>query len=225
MPNTVVRLRIRRARPVSASSTGSTAGSVVAAALLALASLGVAPRTAECAEPAAAVSAPPAGPDPRLALQAGVVGIASPGAYGADLGAGLRLRFGRYLAISADLGYGLAGQSAGLQDRWWLFPAVAGVLRAGPARLDLGVGLGVATSSGYLSWSAYEAAPFTPIWHFTVPALRAHLAAAWPVTSSLDLYSRLEVVSLLLISGPNANAELVNTLWVGLWLGIQYRLL
>ncbi len=163
--------------------------------------------------------------DPRLGLQAGLVGVASPGAYGAALGAGLRLRVCSYFAASVDLGYGLAGATPGMQDRWWLVPAVAAIIPAGRLRLDLGAGLGVATSSEYLSWSAYAAAPFTPVWHFTVPAVRVHLAAAYPVSQGLDLYARLEVVSLLLLGTPNADAELMNTLWVGLWIGIQYRLL
>jgi hypothetical protein len=174
--------------------------------------------------PAHADEAAATNPDPTLGLLAGVVGVASPGAYGACLGTGLRLRLGDHFAVSADLGYGLAGASPGMQDRWWLFPAVAGVLPAGPLRLDLGAGFGVATSSGYVSWPAYEAAPFTPIWHFTVPAARVHVAVAYPVTKTLDLYARLEAVSLILTS-PSANEQLENTLWFGLWLGIQYRLL
>jgi hypothetical protein len=163
--------------------------------------------------------------DPKLGLLAGVVGLASPGAYGSALGAGLRLRLGGYFAASVDLGYGLAGTSPGLQDRWWLFPAIAGIIPVGRLRFDLGAGFGVATSSGYASWAGYEAAPFGPIWHFTVPAVRAHLAAALPVAHRLDLFARLEVVSLLLIGPPNPDAELMDTLWIGLWIGIQYRLL
>jgi len=163
--------------------------------------------------------------DPRLGLQAGVVGLASPGAYGSALGAGLRLRIGSHFAASVDLGYGLAGASPGLQDRWWLFPAVAGIIPAGRLRFDLGAGFGVATSSGYVSWAGYEAAPFGPIWHFTVPAVRAHLAAALPIAHWLDLFARLEVVSLLLVGPPHPDAELMDTLWIGLWLGVQYRLL
>jgi hypothetical protein len=172
--------------------------------------------------------APPEGeinPDPRLGFQVAAVGLASPGAYGAALGSGLRLRLGSYFAASFDLGYGLTGSSPGMQDRWWVFPSVAGIVPAGPLRLDLGAGFGVATSSGYISWPDYVAAPFTPVWHFTVPALRAHIAAALPVRRDLDLYARLEVVSLLLVGSPNADAELVNTLWLGFWIGIQYRLL
>jgi hypothetical protein len=176
-------------------------------------------------EPVATPTIESSSPDPRLGFLAGVVGIASPGAYGAALGTGLRLRLGNYFAASVDLGYGLAGASPGMQDRWWLIPAVAGVIPAGSLHFDLGAGFGVATSSGYVSWADYAAAPFTPIWHFTVPAARAHLAATLPVARALDLYARLEVVSLLLIGSPDADAELMNTLWVGLWIGLQYKLL
>ncbi len=182
-------------------------------------------RADESASPANPPQIESTNPDPRLGLQAGVVGLASPGAYGSALGAGLRLRLGDYFAVSADLGYGLAGASPGLQDRWWVFPSIAGIIHAGRLRFDLGAGFGVATSSGYVSWAGYDAAPFGPIWHFTVPAVRAHLAAALPVAHRLDLFARLEVVSLLLIGPPNPDAELMNTLWVGLWIGIQYRLL
>ena len=146
--------------------------------------------------------------DPTLGLQAGVVGLASPGAYGSALGAGLRLRFCSSFAASVDLGYGLAGTSPGLQDRWWLFPAVAGIIPAGRLRFDLGAGFGVATSSGYASWAGYDAAPFGPIWHFTVPAVRAHFAAALPIAHRLHLFARLEIVSLLLVGPPNPDAEL-----------------
>lgn len=177
------------------------------------------------AEEPAAQAPVQSNPDPRLGLLAAVVGVASPGAYGATLGTGLRLRICDYFAASVDLGYGLAGSSPGIQDRWWLIPAVAAVIPTGRLRLDLGAGFGVATSSGYVSWSDYVAAPFTPVWHFTVPAIRAHFAAAYPVNHRLDLYGRLEVVSLLLLGAPSADAELMNTLWIGLWLGVQYRLL
>lgn len=147
------------------------------------------------------------------------------GAYGACLGTGLRLRPADHFAASLDLGYGLAGTSPGMQDRWWIFPSAAGVLGWGRLRLDLGAGFGAATSSGYVSAPAYAAAPFTPVWHFTVPAARLHAAAAWQVRPTLDLYARLEGVSLLLTGAPQADAELTNTLWLGLWLGVQYRLL
>ncbi|MHB8420776.1 MAG: hypothetical protein ACYDCL_22100 [Myxococcales bacterium] len=194
---------------------------VLALCLVAPTTLGTAARASE----PAASSTEPASQDPRLGLLAGAVGIGGPGAYGAALGAGLRLRLGSYFAASVDLGYGLAGAASGMQDRWWLFPAVAGIIPAGRLRLDLGAGFGVATSSGYVSWSDYAAGPFMPIWHFTVPAVRVHLAAAYPVANGLDLYARLEAVSLLLTGAPHGDAELANTLWFGLWLGIQVRLL
>lgn len=108
-------------------------------------------------------------PEPRalppphsVGLFAGVGALGSPGATGGAFLAGLRLGVGKHFAASVDLGYGLLTAPPTIQDRWWLMPSAALVIPAGSVRLDLGVGAGVGTSSGYLSWSDYDARPFTP---------------------------------------------------------------
>jgi hypothetical protein len=120
------------------------------------------------------------------------------------------------------VGYGLLTAPPTVQDRWWVMPAVAWVIPAGPVRLDLGAGAGVGTSSGYVSWSDYAARPFTPVWHFTVPAARAHLTAAVAVTPHLDLFARADVASLVFVGSPSGA---MDTTWFALWIGVQPRLL
>jgi hypothetical protein len=169
-------------------------------------------------------------PEPRalppphsVGLFAGVGALGSPGATGGAFLAGLRLGVGRHFAASVDLGYGLLTAPPTIQDRWWLMPSAALVIPAGPVRLDLGVGAGVGTSSGYLSWSDYDARPFTPIWHYTVPAVRAHVLAAIPVARNLDLFARADVASLF--AGGSSPGGAMDTTWFALWIGVEPRLL
>jgi hypothetical protein len=179
--------------------------------------------------------APPAAPaaivvaaEPRaekLALFEGVGYLGSPGAHGATFDAGLRLGLGTHLAASLDLGYGLLNASPGMQDRWWVIPSLAFVTTARPVRFDVGVGAGVGTSSGYASWSDYAAAPFTPIWHYTVPAVRAHGIAAMQLARDLDVFARADVASLLFTGPGGPDTGVTDTIWVALWLGFQHRLL
>ena len=155
----------------------------------------------------------------RLALFAGAGYLGSPGATGGAFCAGLRLRPGEHAAGSFDLGYGLLGAYQSTQDRWWAIPAIAFVVTASPVRFDVGVGAGVGTSSGYASWSAYTAAPFTPSWHATVPAVRAHAVAAFRLTRSSDAFVRADVASLWLAGSGSTLSAAEDSLWVALWVG------
>jgi hypothetical protein len=158
-----------------------------------------------------------------VGLFAGVGALGSPGATGGAFLSGLRLGVGRHFAASVDLGYGLLTAPPTIQDRWWLMPSAALVIPAGSVRLDLGLGAGVGTSSGYVSWSDYDARPFTPIWHYTVPAVRAHALAAIPVAHNLDLFARADVASLL--SAGSSPGGAMDTTWFALWIGLEPRLL
>lgn len=157
-----------------------------------------------------------------LGLLAAVGALGSPGATGAAFLTGLRLGVGRHFAASVDVGYGLLTAPPTIQDRWWLIPSAALVIPAGSVRFDLGAGAGVGTSSGYVSWSDYDAKPFTPIWHSTVPAVRAHVSAAIPIAHDLDLFARADVASLVSAGSP---AGAMDTTWFALWIGVEPRLL
>jgi hypothetical protein len=158
----------------------------------------------------------------NLGLFTGLGYLGSPGADGGAFLGGLRLGLGRHFAASVDLGYGLESAPSTMQDRWWVIPAASLVIPAGSVRIDLGAGAGVGTSSGYVSWSDYAARPFTPIWHYTVPAVRAHLGAAMSLSPGLDVFARADVASLLAV-GSQAGA--MDTTWFALWVGVQPRLL
>jgi hypothetical protein len=158
----------------------------------------------------------------NLAFLIGAGSINSPGASGGALWMGLRLALGCHLAGSMDLGYGLLGTAPSAQDRWWLIPALAVVIPAGPLRVDLGLGAGVGTSSGYPSWSDYLHAPFAPTWHDTVPIVRAHASVAKEISPNLDLFARAEVASLLFASSHDGT---LDTLWLSLWVGLQIGIL
>jgi hypothetical protein len=164
-------------------------------------------------------------PTPRpwnLGLFTGLGYLGSPGADGGAFLTGLRLGLGRHFAASFDVGYGLESAPSTTQDRWWAMPAASLVLPAGAVRIDLGAGAGVGTSSGYVSWSDYAARPFTPIWHYTVPAVRAHVGAAMALSPSLDVFARADLASLLSAGSPGG---MMDTTWFALWVGVQPRLL
>jgi hypothetical protein len=154
----------------------------------------------------------------RLGLLAAAGYLGSPGAEGGAFLTGLRLGVDRHFAASLDLGYGLLRAPPSTQDRWWVIPAASLVIPAGKVRFDLGAGAGVGTSSGYVSWSDYAAKPFTPVWHYTVPAARAHLLAAIDLTPGLEVFARADVASLLAVP---SQAGATDTTWFALWLGVQ----
>ena len=158
----------------------------------------------------------------KLGLFAGAGYLGSPGAEGGAFLAGLRLGVDRHFAASLDLGYGLLSAAPTTQDRWWLIPAASLVIPVGKVRFDVGAGAGVGTSSGYVSWSDYAARPFTPVWHYTVPAVRGHVTAAMELTPSLEVFARADVASLLTVA---SQAQATDTTWFALWLGVQPRLL
>jgi hypothetical protein len=165
--------------------------------------------------------APPTRPW-NLGLFTGLGYLGSPGADGGAFLGGLRLGLGRHFAASFDVGYGLESAPSTMQDRWWAIPAAALVIPVGAVRVDLGAGAGVGTSSGYVSWSDYAARPFTPIWHYTVPAVRAHVGAAMTLTPGLDVFARADLATLLSVGSP---AGTMDTTWFALWVGVQPRLL
>lgn len=151
--------------------------------------------------------------------------------HGAALSVGLRFSPVRYLALSFDLGYGVIGAQPTVQDRWWLMPAVAFVIPAGPVRIDVGAGLGLGAASGYATWSDYVAAPFTPVWAFQlVPAVRAHAMAALALRSKVDAFVRIDVASLLLGAGigfrvGNDQPAARDTIWYDLAVGVHFWVL
>jgi hypothetical protein len=199
---------------------------VLAAAGVVLATMTGGPAVASEPAPAAPPadidrSAAAAAHDWNLGLFAGAGVLGSPGATGGAFLTGLRLALGRHFAASVDLGYGLITAPPTIQDRWWVIPSAALVVPVGPVRLDVGAGVGVGTSSGYLSWAGYDARPFTPVWHATVPAVRAHVTTAIAASRGLDLFARADVASLVSAGSP---AGATDATWFALWIGVQPRL-
>ena len=173
-----------------------------------------------------------------LSAFASVGYLGSPGASGAAVNLGARWRLTRRLSLSADYGYGMLTAAGRLQDethhvedRWWIMPAVAWVVPTQRVEFDLGAGVGVATASGYPSWSFFGAAPFGPVWAFQlVPAVRAHAMAATPLTTALDVFARVDAGSLVLggtsigIRSSNQAPGPMDTTWLNLAVGMRYRL-
>ncbi len=151
----------------------------------------------------------------------------SPGGDGANVIGGLRYGMGKHLALSFDAGYGVLSSK---QDRWWLMPAVAVVVPTQVVRLDLGVGLGLGTSSGFSTWD--DMAADRTLWASQgVPTVRGHAVAAFTLTPRFELFARVDVSSQLLEGnalgwrtgdGPLRNPD---TMWINLSLGGQFRLL
>ena len=97
--------------------------------------------------------------------------------------------------------------------------------------IDLGAGLGLGATSGYPSWSAYEAAPFTPIWAFQlVPAAAVHARASVRLTRRVDLFFRAGGGSLILDGSTigsrmgNPHPTTADQIWYELRIGVQLRL-
>ncbi len=144
---------------------------------------------------------------------------------------GTRLGVGRHVAFSFDFGWGAQKltDSPAVQDRWWLMPSAALVIPVGPARIDLGLGLGVATTSGYDSSSTFLAAPFDPKWAFQlVPAGRLQAVVMVPVTEHVDVFARPET-GMLFGAGSvglhkgNDDPPLRDVSWAALFIGAHYR--
>jgi hypothetical protein len=181
-----------------------------------------APARAEGLSPAAA--APSAGPE-RLGLLVGAGFLASPGGSGAAVSGGLRLTLAEHCTGSFDLGYGVLELATATQDRWWAIPSIAVVASAGRVRFDAGAGAGVGTASGYRSWSAYTAAPFTPDWHATVPAARLYALAAMPLGHDFAGFVRADIAALWVAKSGSTHDDLRDSSWVLLWLGVESRVL
>jgi hypothetical protein len=97
--------------------------------------------------------------------------------------------------------------------------------------LDFGAGVGLATGSGYPSWSFFGAQPFAPVWAFQlVPAVRLHALASRSVSRKVDLFALLQAGSLVLggnsigIRSANVDAGPMDTTWLSLAIGVRYRL-
>jgi hypothetical protein len=121
-------------------------------------------------------------------------------AGGVALSSGVRFAMGEHVALSAQLGYGVLSGPATTQDRWWMLPTIAWVLPADPVRVDVGVGLGLGASSGYDSFAGYLRAPFSPTWSFQlVPAALAHIMTMTSLGRRVDVFIRVEAVTLLLL--------------------------
>ncbi len=187
--------------------------------------------------PLAAADAPTPGAS-TLELFASLGYLGSPGANGAMSDEGVRLGLGRHLALGFDFGYGNLGAwgkaqdpTHDVEDRWWIMPSVAWVIPTRLLLLDLGAGVGVATASGYPSWSYFGAQPFGPVWAFQlVPAVRFHAIASTSVSRKVELFALLELGSLVLgdnsvgIRSANVATSPMDTTWVTLALGVRYRL-
>ncbi|MDQ3034538.1 MAG: hypothetical protein M3Y87_19165 [Myxococcota bacterium] len=171
----------------------------------------------------------------QLDLVGGVAMIGAPGEVGLAFALGTRLALGRYTALRFDIGYGVLGGSRSLEDRWWLIPSFAVVVPVDRLRVELGVGVGFATSSGYTDFDAFVRDPFEDDWAYQlVPAIRGHAALWAELASDVDAYAQLDAGGLLtagndlgLRVGPNdgagtpSDAQLV---WATLTVGTSHRL-
>jgi hypothetical protein len=179
-------------------------------------------------------AAPASSPARARALDAWVAGgyLGGLAGHGAAIASGLRLALGDHVALGFDLGYGVLRGASSAEDRWWLVPTVAGVARMGRVRFDVGAGLGLGASSGYPSFSAYAAAPFSPVWAFQlVPVARGTVLAAMPVTKTTLGFARIDVASLLLsgnslgFRASNPDVGLASTSRVCIALGAEMGVL
>ena len=173
----------------------------------------------------------------KLSLFAGAGYLTTSGANGAAMTAGVRLALGNYFALGFDLGYGVlamqsgvsvGGVTTGMEDRWWLIPSMAGVIPVHfgkiAATLDIGVGLGLGTASGYQSASEYASHPFTADWEFQlVPAARGHAIAAFSVSRTLELFARADAAALVLPHGVGTGVG--DSTWLMFSLGTRFRAL
>jgi hypothetical protein len=187
-------------------------------------------RTAFAAESNLALEG--AAPPQKLGLTMATYALGSPAGCGAAVSPGLRFALGEHAALSLDLGYAVLSAPPTTQDRWWIMPAVAAVLRAELVRFDIGVGLGLGASSGYGSFTDYTRGPFAPRWAFQlVPTARVHLMAAAPLGRDLDVYLRAEAATLVLsgtdlgIRNGDANPSMADTTWLDVGAGVQVRLM
>jgi hypothetical protein len=180
----------------------------------------------------------PASSAPRPAVQLELVGgvsaLAAPGEIGLAFVLGTRLALGRYTALRFDIGYGVMGGERSLEDRWWLVPSFAAVIPLGATRLELGLGVGFATSSGYSSFEAFAREPFEDDWAYQlVPAVRGHAALWLEVSPAVDAYVQLDAGGLVtagneigLRAGPNGGAPSDAQLtWMTLTIGTSHDLL
>jgi hypothetical protein len=182
--------------------------------------------------PAAVAASPPGRPVRALDAWAAGGYLGGLSGHGAALAAGLRLALGEHVALGFDLGYGVLHDGSSAEDRWWLVPSAAWVTRAGRVRFDVGGGFGLGASSGYTSFSAYAAAPFSPVWAFQlVPVARGSVVAATPLTAATLGFVRLDVASLLLSGNSlgfragNPDAGLASTSWLSVAFGAETEIL
>lgn len=204
-------------RPARADATGATTATPAAA-----------PAQAAPA-PATALVAPP---PQRFGIDVGLGYLGSVDLAGVVVTSGVRYLLLEHLALSFDIGYGIIRGSVDVQDRWWLIPAVTGVIPVGPVHLDLGGGFGLGETSKYKNWPDYDRAPFTPIWALQlVPTIRGQAMATLPLTSGIDGYARLEVATLVMggtsigsrVNNPHPRTE--DLIWFDLTIGVQFRIL
>lgn len=164
----------------------------------------------------------------RVFASAGL--LTSPSGAGADLSAGIRCGVARHFALTLDVGYGTIGAAPSLQDRWWVMPALVFAIPLGRLRVDLGAGLGLATASGFGSWSEYRADRTT--WAVElIPTVRGHATVSLELTRSVELFARADLAALLLegntigIRSGEPRPGLSDTTWANLSFGVQFRLL
>ncbi|MBN8610330.1 MAG: hypothetical protein J0L92_07085 [Deltaproteobacteria bacterium] len=171
----------------------------------------------------------------QLDLVGGIAAIEAPGEVGLAFALGARLALGRYTALRFDIGYGVLGGSRSLEDRWWLIPSFAVVIPIERLRIELGVGVGFATSSGYTDFDAFVRAPFDDDWAYQlIPAARGHAAFWLELGADVDAYAQLDAGGLIvegntlgLRVGPNQGTEIPSAaqrVWSTLTVGTSIRL-
>jgi hypothetical protein len=172
----------------------------------------------------------------QLDLVGGVAVLGAPGELGLAFVLGTRLALGRYTALRFDIGYGVMGGERSLEDRWWLVPSFAVVAPFDDGRVELGLGVGFATSSGYASFEAFAREPFEDDWAYQlVPAVRGHLALWLELGADVDAYVQLDAGGLVtqgndvgLRVGPNEDRlapTAAQLTWATLSVGTSHSLL
>jgi len=164
--------------------------------------------------------------DHRLEVFAGLGYLSSIGSNGGAISAGVRYGFAQNFAVAFDLGYGVMRSTPGVEDRWWLMPALELSVPSGRFRYDLGAGVGLGASSGYSGGAAYLKGPFDPDWAYQLtPAARAYVRATYELGPAWKLFARLDA-STLLLGGNSIGSRVGNPSptqsqqqWVLLWIG------
>lgn len=160
--------------------------------------------------------------------------LGAPGELGVALALGTRLALGRYTALRFDIGYGQMGWNEVVAHRWWLIPSFAAVIPMDRVRIELGFGVGLATSDEHDGIDGFLDAPFEDVWIYRlVPAARGHAVLWFELGADVDAYAQFDAGGLIIEGndiglrlGPNGGEIPTHAqrMWTTLTVGTSIRL-